>query len=812
MGLWLRWSWRDLKSRWIQVAAIALVIALGTGSYAGLSSVTEWRRASTDDGYARLNMHDLRVELAQGSTVPQGSLLAVAAALGEGVVDRAEERLVLPTQVDASTPDQAILVPGSIYGVNVAEGGPRVDGLFVHLGRELSRDDAGQPIALLERHFGKYYGLPERGTLEISGAQRIEYVGQAVTPEYFLITTERGGLAAEANFAVLFMPIESAQRLTGREDQVNDLVLTLKPGADRAALKPWLAALLAERLPNVGATVTTREEDPAFQFINADIDGDQQVYDIFAVLIFAGAVVAAFNLIARIVESQRREIGVAMVLGVPPHRIAIRPLLVAAEISLLGVVFGIGVGILIGNAMAAVLKDFSPLPVWHTGFQWQVFFSVGVIGFLFPFLATTWPVWRAVRVPPVRAIQSGYRAARGGGLAPLFRWLRIPGNTFAQVPVRNVVRSPRRSLLTSLGIAAAIAALVAFVGLIDSFLDTIDRGERVILSTNPDRLEVDLDRPYPVNSEVVSAIAGAPNVAAAEPQLRLGSVVIKDGEEVNLQVQVLALDSPVWAPRMTSGTVQREREGIYLSELAARNLDVRPGDTVTLRHPRLDMATATFTLVETEMEVLGLHEHPFRFVAYMDSNQAGLFNLAGATNLIEVVPAGGATRDDMKRTLFPLPGVVSAQGVGEVAEVIHDLLNEFVVVLRVIEGALLVLALLIAFNSASINMDERAREHATMFAFGVRVRTVLRMAVVENFLLGIVATAGGVLAGWLLLRAIIAIRIPSTVPDIDVVPVISPVTLALSVILGVLAVAMAPLLTVRKLRRMDVPGTLKVME
>jgi putative ABC transport system permease protein len=144
--------------------------------------------------------------------------------------------------------------------------------------------------------------------------------------------------------------------------------------------------------------------------------------------------------------------------------------------------------------------------------------------------------------------------------------------------------------------------------------------------------------------------------------------------------------------------------------------------------------------------------------------------------------------------------------------VIDDLLNEFVVILRVIEGALLVLALLIAFNSASINMDERAREHATMFAFGVPVRTVLRTAVVENFLLGIAATAGGVFAGWILLRAIIAIRIPSTVPDIDVIPVISPVTLALSVILGVLAVAMAPLLTVRKLRRMDVPGTLKVME
>ena len=40
-GLWLRWSWRYLRARWLQVFAIALVIALGTGSYAGLLSLTE---------------------------------------------------------------------------------------------------------------------------------------------------------------------------------------------------------------------------------------------------------------------------------------------------------------------------------------------------------------------------------------------------------------------------------------------------------------------------------------------------------------------------------------------------------------------------------------------------------------------------------------------------------------------------------------------------------------------------------------------------------------------------------------------------
>jgi len=811
-GLWLRWSWRDLKARWVQVAAIALVIALGTGSYAGLSSVTKWRRASTDAGYSQLRMHDLRVEVAAGSEVEAGRLIAVASSLGGGgAVERAEERLVLPIQVDASNGEEVILVPGNLVGVPVGEGLPGVDGLHANPGRGLDAGDAGQPIAVLERHFGKHYGLPAAGMIAISGGQQLQYVGQAVTPEYFLVTTERGGLMAEANFAVVFVSIETAQQLMGRTGAVNDLVLTLRPGADRAALETELAALMAEALPGVGVTVTTREEDPAFQIIDADIDGDQQVYDIFAVLIFAGAVVAAFNLIARIEESQRREIGVAMVLGVSPARIAIRPLLVAAEIALLGVVFGVAAGILIGQAMVGVLKEFSPLPAWETGFQWRVFLTVAVIGFLFPFLATTWPVWRAVRVPPVRAIQSGYRAARGGGMAPLFRWVRAPGNTFAQIPVRNVVRAPRRSILTSLGIAAAIAAMVAFVGLIDSFLETVDRGEREILSMNPQRLEVDLDRPYPVSGETIGAIRDSAVVEVAEPQLRLGSMARANGEEIELQLQVLALDSPVWAPHITKGEADRGRAGIYLSELAARDLGVAPGAMVTVRHPRLE-AGGTIALVESELEVLGLHPHPFRFVAYMDSNHAGLFNLEGAANLVAVVPREGVTRAEVKRALFSLPGVASAQGVGEVAEVINDLISEFVVLLRVIEGALLLLALLIAFNSASINMDERAREHATMFAFGVPVRTVLRMAVTENLILGVVATVVGVLGGWLLLGAIIAIRIPETMPELEVVPTVAAATLGLAAVLGVLAVAAAPLLTVRKLRRMNVPATLKVME
>jgi putative ABC transport system permease protein len=809
MWLLLRWSGRDLRARWIQVAAIAMVIALGTGSYAGLSSVTRWRRASTDEGYRSLAMYDLRVKVAEGASVPAGPLLG--AVKDDPDVAAAEERLLVDVQVDASTGGRVILVPGILYGVPVGEGKPAINGLFTAEGRGLTAADVGQPTVLVERNFAKHYALPPEGTLRISGGQTVNYVGQALTPEYFIVTTDRGGMLAEANFAALFTSLESAQALTGRAGTVNDLVVTLRPGVGRESAATDLEAMLARELPALGATVMTREEDPAFHLNDSDINGDQQTYDVFALLMFAGAVVAAFNLIARIVESQRREIGLSMVLGVSPARIAIRPLLVAAEIAFLGVAFGVLVGLVIGQAMASVVTGLMPLPHWETGFVPEVFFAVAAGGFLLPFAATLWPVWRAVRVPPIRAIQAGYRSVRGGGLAPLFAKVHLPGSTFARMPFRNVVRSPRRSLLTVLGIAAALAALVAFVGMIDSFVATIDRGSAEVLSRNPDRVEVALDSFYPVAGPQVQGIATASVVDRAEPQLRVSGMVRKGDGEVPVQIDLSPLDSEMWTPTISEGKADQATPGIYLSELAARNLGVGVGDTVTLRHPTVG-AGGLVSLEETELPVLGLHPHPFRFVAYMDINQAGIFNMTGLTNLVVASPADDATREDMKRGLFDLQGVSSVSGVAEVAEVLDDLLSEFVVILRVIEGAMLLLALLIAFNTANINVDERAREHATMFAFGVPLRRVVRMAVVENLVIGVVATAVGTFVGWVLLRVLLATRIPETMPDVHIPAVISPMTLTITFVLGVIAVAASPLLTVRRLRRMNIPATLKVFD
>ncbi len=806
-SIWLRWSWRDLRARWPQVLAIALVIGLGTGSYSGLSSVTRWRRASSDAGYAQLKHHDLRVQVAQESSVPQGSLLAVARTIpGATAITAAEERISAPIQVDASDGERTIIVPGRLYGGPVPS---TVDVPFVREGDALTAIDAGQPRILLEYNFARHYDLPPSGSVRLSGGQRVEYVGQALSPEYFIVTDGRGGFLGERGFAVVMTSVETAQQLLGAPGQMNELVLTLAPGMDPATIEQQLQQALARALPTAGFTFTPRADEDSFRINDQDIKGDQQMYDIFAVLIFGGAVVAAFNLIARIVESQRREIGVAMVIGLSPLRIAIRPMLVAAEIALLGVAAGIGVGLALGWAMTTLLRDLMPLPEWQTGFQFDLFARVAVGGFLVPFVATLWPIWRAVSVAPVDAVRATYRKSGRGGLAPLLRRLHLAGNTFAQIPVRNVLRAPRRTALTGVGIAAAVAVVIALVGLIDSFTSTIDRADREVIGSGPERLEVQLESVHPPTGPAISAIDQLPEVEAVVAGLRLQAVLLGGDDEIGLLIEVFDYPNAVWTPRLSKGEFA-DAPGIYLSEMAARNLNVGVGDTVRVRHPVAE--GTSFRLVESDLPVLGLHPQPYRFMAYMHASQASLFGLMGLANLVYAQPGPGVALDHVKLQVFEVPGVVSVVGVRENVTALREALNEFTGILRVVEFAVLMLALLIAFNAASISADERSRENATMFAFGVPVRTVMRMAIIENLLLGIGATIAGVGLGWVLLRLIIRIRMPEMMPDIDIVASVSSETLLISFALGVVAVAAAPLLTLRRLTRMNVPAALKIVE
>jgi len=66
--------------------------------------------------------------------------------------------------------------------------------------------------------------------------------------------------------------------------------------------------------------------------------------------------------------------------------------------------------------------------------------------------------------------------------------------------------------------------------------------------------------------------------------------------------------------------------------------------------------------------------------------------------------------------------------------------------------------------------------------------------------------------GSLVLRWTVAVQPPEVLPDIGLAVALSPATVLATLALGVLADAVTPLFTIRRLRRMDIPATLRVVE
>jgi putative ABC transport system permease protein len=811
-SMWMRWSWRDLRSRWVQVVVIALIIALGVGAYSGLSSNTRWRQITADNAYDLLNMYDLRVELADGSAVDAGSMIAVVEKADHGgAVTGAEERLRVPNQVSTSTTDGEIVVRGEVIGVSVSDGGPKVNAIHPKAGRSLDEGDRAQPVSLIERNFAVYYGLPAEGTITLSGGSQLEYVGHANTPEYFMVISEGGGIFAQASYAAVFTSLETAGEIAGLPGSVNELVMTLESDADRDAVAADVAAAFDSAMSDIGVIVTTTDDDAVYTVMYEDIEGDQQFFNIIAVLILAGSAAAAVNLTARMVDQTRREIGISMALGVKRRWIALRPMLMGVQIALLGVVLGVLMGWAIASALRGFLEAFLPMPVWLTPTQWDLFLVAALVGLAIPLVAVSIPVWRAIRVSPVDAIRTGHLASRGGGLAPLVKRVHVPGDTFAQMPVRNVMRAPRRGLLTALGIGATIAVLVMLVAAIDSFFAAIEKGGDEASGGIPDRVIVEMDSVYPATNGPVGTVLASPLISDGEAILRVGGELGTGDDAIEAVVEFVDWANGMFQPDVPEGAIPTGEPGVVIAPKAASDLDVAVGETLTVRLPRRT-GPYSFSLEPMDLEVTGINGHPFRSVAYMSTDHAALLGLEGLANVVSVVPADGVEIGDLQADFLTIGQVTSVQRADAMAELMEDLMSQFVGVFQVFEIVVLVLAVLIAFNAASIAVDERRRENATMFAYGVRPRTVVRMLVAESTIVGVVATIVGLVGGFALFRYFIT-QWAQTMPEIAIPVQMSPATLLWAVGVGVVAVGLAPLLTApRKLRRMDLPSTLRVME
>lgn len=805
--LWLRWAWRDLRARWVQVVCTALALSVGIGAFAGLAGLREWRDSSVTESLATLRAHDLRVDLPDGAFADAGSLSAALRRLPSGAVAAAEERLVAESQLDASRRGKPVLVPARLVGIPVRRGGQPVEAVSVNEGRGLSAA-SGSRTAVLDFNFASHYGLPASGSVRLAGLGKLPYTGLGVTPQHFLIVGDAGMSGAESGLAIVYLPLSAAQRATGRPDAVNQLLVRAAPGQDVKRLERELRSALAAGDPDTGVSITRGEEEPVTRILFSDARNDQKMFTALAIILLAAAALATFNLVSRAVEAQRREIGIGMALGVEPRVLAVRPLVLGLQIGALGAALGIPVGIGLAEVIKGLIRDFLPLPVYASTFPADLYVAGALIGVAIPLLAAALPVRRAIGVQPVEAISTGSRAGPGGGVTALLRRARFPGRPLVQLPLRNLARTPRRTAMTMIGLGAVITAVVAVLGMVDSMGDVADRQEAEVLTSSPTRLDVALTRIVAANGAEVRRVADAPGVRRAEAGLTVDAAVRAGGVEIPIALTFSDPQSDIWHPTVTEG--QAVGDGILLANKAADDLGVSVGDTVVLRHPRRSVSATT--LADTRVRVKGIHGNPIRAYAYVSARSAAKLGLGGLASTVTVVPEPGTAPGTLEQDLFGRAGIAFVRPAAAEAASLRAVVDEFSAAIQIVAFITLGLALLVAFTSTSVSVEERRREYATMFAFGLLPRTGLRVAMVESLVVGVLGTVLGLAFGLIVAGWIVNVLMPDTLPDLGARMALSGGSIVTTLAVGILAVGLAPLFTYRRMRRMDIPSALRVVE
>lgn len=364
--------------------------------------------------------------------------------------------------------------------------------------------------------------------------------------------------------------------------------------------------------------------------------------------------------------------------------------------------------------------------------------------------------------------------------------------------------------MTVLGIAAVVAITLALAGLLDSFNTTLDASRAEALAGSRQRLTVDLAVPRPTAGASIRAIASSPVIGSQQRSLRFAAVLTRAHRRLDAFVEVVEPSGPLWHPTLHAGTLPASRPGLVIAQRAAEDLRVRIGDSVSVSYP-VPSGENSYRLTSAELPITGIHTSPLRFISYANPPAARTMQLAGLVNRVSVTPAPGRTATDVKRALLAVPAVTAVQGAAATTDAVDQTMSKFTDVLIITVAIAMAMSLLIAYNTAAINAEERTREHATLFAHGIGALRVVRGNMLEALLTGTLATLIGVAAGYGILRWIATVW-RDTMPDLGVLISIAAATYGLAALAGIVSVTLAPILTLKRLRRTDIPSALRVVE
>jgi putative ABC transport system permease protein len=456
-----------------------------------------------------------------------------------------------------------------------ASGQPSTNALHVVEG-ELPARGREDDVAVLQA-FADAHGLHPGHRLPaiIHGKLRqLRVVGVVLSPE-FVYAIRPGALMDDPQrYAVLWMErsvLASAFQLGGA---FNDVTLRLQPGASEAAVCAGLDRLLA---PYGGDGAVGRSRQLSNRILISEL-GQLEGIAGMVPLVFLGVSAFLINVVlGRLIALQRPEIAALKAIGYTNREIGRHYLGLVAIVMVPGSLLGVAGGWWLGRVVTALYGSLFRFPDLSFRMPSSLVASGIAVSAIAAIGGAMLAVRRATGLPPAEAMRPPTPARYRRGLLERLGVGVLLGPTGLMV-LREIERRPLRTLLSSLGIAGAIALIIlGHFGLdsLDSYLEgTLRREQRQDLSVAFVR---------PEDPRIIGQLARVPGVLTAEGVRAVPVRVHHD--QVTRDSVLMGLPSDGTLRRLVERSeraVPIPEDGVLITQTLGEILGVRRGDPIDL--------------------------------------------------------------------------------------------------------------------------------------------------------------------------------------------------------------------------------------
>ena len=519
---------------------------------------------------------------------------------------------------------------------------------------------------------------------------------------------------------------------------------TMKDELDSAKVKIDDLKKELDELDKVEWYVLDLNSNAGYYSYDADTERIANIAKVFPMVFFVVAILICLTTMTRMVEEERIQIGTLKSLGYDDISISFKYVLYAVLATVIGSLVGVVIGFnIIPNIIFNMYKIMYNVDGFVSSFYWGLTLQGMVIALICTVGATIYACAKTLKEVPASLLRP--KAPTVGKRVWLeyipFIWKRLKFSS--KVTVRNVFRYKKRMFMTILGIAGCTGLILAGFGLKDCITNLVPNQYEKIFNyqvevTLNDNLNVDeLDSVY----EQVNELDEVNKALKVEKE----SIEIKNkdtNQSITLVVPFSDTSDFIKLQDRKSGKKFDLGSGAIVTEKISNLLDINEGDNLVLDGKK------DYKVVVSDITENYLYHYIYISRDVYDSDS---YN----TILVKTDEMSVKEEQEFSNKLKDIDGVSSMSFTSSTEDMFDSTMKNFSYVSLVLIVSAGMLAFIVLYNLASINISERNREMATIKVLGFYDKEVYNYIGRESNILTIIGIAFGMGIGVVLTRFII---------------------------------------------------------